>query len=97
MVLYCGTVQASCDKCNESKVQNIVSREFSAQPQYNVAVNDLAYVRVGTSWNYICVLVDLFNREIIGYSAGKNKNVVLVSKESPFSSLKPLYLSFFPF
>lgn len=54
------------DKCNESKVQNIVNREFSDQPQYNVVVSDLTYVRVGNSWNYICVLVDLFNREIIG-------------------------------
>ena len=68
------------DKCNESKVQNIVNRDFSDQPQYNVVVSDLTYVRVGNSWNYICVLVDLFNREIIGYSAGKNKDAKLVSK-----------------
>lgn len=68
------------DKCNESKVQNIVNREFSQQPQYNVVVSDLTYVRVGNSWNYICVLVDLFNREIIGYSAGKNKDAKLVGK-----------------
>ena len=68
------------DKRNESKVQNIVNRDFSDQPQYNVVVSDLTYVRVGNSWNYICVLVDLFNREIIGYSAGKNKDAMLVSK-----------------
>lgn len=68
------------DKCNESKIQNVVNREFSNQPQYNVVVSDLTYVRVGNNWNYICVLVDLFNREIIGYSAGKNKDAALVSK-----------------
>lgn len=68
------------DKYNESKVENIVNREFSDQPQYNVVVSDLTYVRVGNSWNYICVLVDLFNREIIGYSAGRNKDAALVSK-----------------
>ena len=68
------------DKCNESKVTNVVNRDFNNQPQYNVVVSDLTYVRVGTSWNYICVLVDLFNREIIGYSAGKNKDALLVSK-----------------
>ena len=68
------------DKCNESKVQNIVNREFSNQPQYNVVVSDLTYVQAGNSWNYICVLVDLFNRETIGYSAGKNKDAALVSK-----------------
>lgn len=68
------------DKCNESKVANVVNREFNNQPQYNVVVSDLTYVRVGMSWNYICVLVDLYNREIIGYSAGRNKTAALVSK-----------------
>jgi transposase InsO family protein len=28
--------------------------------------------------NYICILVDLFNREIIGHSAGPNKDARLV-------------------
>ncbi len=68
------------DKCNESKVENLVKWEFDDRPQYTVVVSDITYVRVGNQWNYICVLVDLFNREIIGYSAGKNKDAILVSK-----------------
>ena len=68
------------DKCNESKVANLVNREFNEQAYLNVVVSDLTYVRVGLHWNYICVLVDLFNREIIGYSAGPKKDAVLVSK-----------------
>lgn len=32
------------------------------------------------SWNYICVLIDLFNREIIGYSAGRKKDAALVHR-----------------
>lgn len=68
------------DKCNESEVTNVVNREFSNQPQSNVVVSDLTYVRVGMRWNYICVLIDLFNREIIGYSAGRNKDAALVKK-----------------
>ena len=55
-------------------------RVFDNQPEYNVVVSDLTYVRVGLSWHYICILVDLFNREIIGYSAGKNKDAGLVMK-----------------
>lgn len=68
------------DKCNEAPTQNIVNRAFQNQTEYNVVVSDLTYVRVGLSWHYICVLVDLFNREIIGYSAGRNKDAVLVMK-----------------
>ena len=29
-------------------------------------------------WNYICILLDIFNREIIGYSVGVNKDAKLV-------------------
>lgn len=43
-------------------------------------MSDLIYVRVGNQWNYICVLVDLFNRKITGYSACKNRDAILVSK-----------------
>jgi putative transposase len=68
------------DTCNESKIQNIVDRKFNKQPFRNVVVSDLTYVRVGMSWNYICVLIDLFNREIIGYSAGPNKSALLVKQ-----------------
>ncbi len=68
------------DTCNESKIANIVDREFDNQPYRNVVVSDLTYVRVGKAWNYICVLVDLFNREIIGYSAGANKTGELVKQ-----------------
>ena len=31
-------------------------------------------------WHYLCVLVDLFNRENIGYSSGPNKDAELVKK-----------------
>lgn len=68
------------DTCNESKIANVVNREFDNQPYRNIVVSDLAYVRVGMNWNYICVLVDLFNREIIGYSAGPNKTAKLVKQ-----------------
>ena len=43
-----------------------------------VVVSDLTYVRVNGKWNYVCILIDLFNREIIGYSAGPKKDAMLV-------------------
>ena len=53
------------DRCNESKVANVLNRQFQNQPYRNVVVSDLTYVRVGNHWNYICILIDLFNREIV--------------------------------
>lgn len=67
-------------RCNEEKVENIVNREFKREEKLDVVVSDLTYVNVKGKWNYICVILDLYNREIIGYAAGKNKTAELVYK-----------------
>jgi len=67
-------------KCNEDKVHNLVNREFNRGETLEVIVSDLTYVNVRGKWNYICILLDLYNREIIGYAAGKNKDAKLVYK-----------------
>lgn len=64
--------------CNESKVSNLIGREFNCWNRNEVIVSDLTYVRVNGEWNYICVLIDLFNREIVGWSVGRNKTSSLV-------------------
>jgi transposase InsO family protein len=67
-------------KCNESDIPNIVDRDFDNRDKLEVAVSDLTYVRVGNKWNYVCTIIDLSNREIIGYSAGANKDADLIEK-----------------
>lgn len=37
--------------------------------------SDPTYVRVSGGWNYVCLLVDLSNREIVGHSAGPRQRV----------------------
>lgn len=64
--------------CNEADIPNELNRQFDGQKQYGVVVSDLTYVRVNYKWNYVCILLDLFNRQIIGYSAGVHKNAKLV-------------------
>ncbi|MDY0404845.1 IS3 family transposase [Virgibacillus sp. 179-BFC.A HS] len=71
---------------NESEIGNVLNREFNQDKELKVVVSDLTYVRVKQKWHYICVLVDLYNREIIGYSAGPNKSAELVQRA--FSSVK---------
>lgn len=66
--------------CNEEKVENLLNREFNRQKQLDVVVSDLTYVNVAGKWNYICLILDLWNREIVGYAAGKNKTSELVYK-----------------
>lgn len=74
------------ETCNEDKIENKLNREFDREEKLDVIVSDLTYVNVKGKWNYICLIIDLFNREIIGYVAGKNKNAELVYKA--FSRIK---------
>lgn len=67
-------------KCNEENVENKLNREFNREKQLDVIVRDLTYVNVAGKWNYICLILDLWNREIVGYAAGVHKNAELVYK-----------------
>ncbi len=64
--------------CNESEQKNELNRAFTQEQEMTAIVSDLTYVRVNQKWNYVCVFVDLFNREIIGFSTGPNKDALLV-------------------
>ena len=59
-------------------MKNELDRQFDNQRPYAVVVSDLTYVHVNYKWNYVCIILDLFNREIIGYSAGQRKDSQLV-------------------
>lgn len=65
-------------KCNEDDTVNILNREFTREQTMDVVVSDLTYVSVDGIWHYICLLVDLWNREIIGWSVGRHKDAKLV-------------------
>lgn len=70
---------------NEADVPSVVARGFGGRAPRTHICSDLAYVRVGASWNYVCLLVDLYNREIVGHSAGPGKDARLV--KSAFATL----------
>ena len=66
--------------CNEATTVNVLNRQFEQTQAKRFVVSDLTYVNIQNKWHYICVLIDLFNREIIGHSAGPNKDATLVSR-----------------
>ncbi len=63
---------------NEADLPNVVAGEFGGRAPRTHVCSDLTYVRVGGGWNYVCLLVDLSNREIVGHSAGPRKDAALV-------------------
>ena len=73
-------------RVNEAPAPNLIDRQFSDRLQGACGVSDLTYVRVGAQWAYICMLLDLAAREIIGYRAGAHKDAELV--QQAFASVK---------
>lgn len=65
---------------NDAATANVLNREFKQEKRKRFVVSDLTYVKVQNKWHYICVLIDLFNREIVGHSAGPNKDAALISR-----------------
>lgn len=75
------------DGTNRQKIDNILNQNFDNNIINDVVVSDLTYVNVKSKWHYICILIDLYNREIIGYSSGARKTALLVREAFMSSSI----------
>jgi len=71
---------------NEDEVRNIVNREFDNRKKYEVVVSDLTYIKIGGKWRYLCLLLDLCGRKILGSAVGNQKDAKLV--ESAFYTVQ---------
>lgn len=61
-------------KASETEAPNVLDREFDGYPPHTRIVSDLTHVRVGGKWSYVCLLIDLHSREIVGYAARVRKD-----------------------
>lgn len=59
---------------------NVLDREFLVEKPNQVWCGDITYIRTTASWAYLAVVIDLFNREIIGYSLSRKANSELTRR-----------------
>lgn len=59
---------------------NILSRQFKVDKPDRVWVSDITQVRCSDGWQYLCVVLDLFSRKVIGWSTSRINNAKLVLK-----------------
>lgn len=52
-------------------VPNILNREFAATRQGQVWVSDITYIKTTQGWLYLTVIIDLFDRKVVGWSMSK--------------------------
>ena len=65
-------------RADEARLANLLDRGSDGYAPHTRPAGDLAYVRVGGGWAYVCLLVDLADRGIVGHSAGRTRDASLV-------------------
>jgi putative transposase len=51
-------------------IPNLLKRQFTVTRRNRVWVTDITYIRTWQGWLYLAVVMDLFSRKIVGWSAG---------------------------
>ena len=57
--------------------KNYLNQQFTVNRPNEVWVSDVTYFRYGKNSYYICVILDLYARRVIGYRIGKNNSTQL--------------------
>ena len=73
------------------KHNNYLNQEFDPDAPNKVWVSDITYFKCNEKSYYICVIIDLFARKVIGYKVGKKNSTQLIK-----TTLKQAYESRLP-
>jgi transposase InsO family protein len=66
-------------KRQQYQKQNLLAREFTADHPNQIWVSDITYFKVSGYWVYLCIILDLFSRKIVGYRVSRNASTNLVT------------------
>ena len=59
---------------------NLVNRQFQPEAPNKVWASDLTYVATAEGWLYLCVILDLYSRRVIGWATSKSLGTTSVLK-----------------
>lgn len=66
-------------KIQRTMKKNLVERDFSAAHPNQIWVSDITYFKVKNYWVYLCIILDLYSRKIVGYRVSRNQSTNLVT------------------
>lgn len=58
---------------------NVLDQSFDVEQPDQVYVQDITYIRTAEGWLYLAVVIDLFHREVVGWSMGSRMTAKLVT------------------
>ena len=59
--------------------QNLLKREFAAGHPNQIWVSDITYFKIKSYWVYLCIILDLYSRKIVGWRVSRNMSTNLVT------------------
>lgn len=59
---------------------NLLDRKFDVKEPNTVWVCDITYLPTKNGWAYLCPIIDLFNREVIGWACERHMETSLIKK-----------------
>lgn len=66
-------------KRQQYQKQNLLAREFTTDRPNKIWISDITYFKVSGYWVYLCIILDLFSRKIVGYRVSRNASTNLVT------------------
>lgn len=59
-------------KHNFSASENLLNRQFSVDRPAQVQVSDITYIKVAQGWMYLTIVLDLYDRKIVGWAMSES-------------------------
>lgn len=57
---------------NEPVSENLLRQEFTVEPQEQVWLSDITYLKTSEGWLYLSVVMDLYSRRILGWNLSES-------------------------
>ena len=74
------TVQTTDSKHHFPISENLLQQNFKVNLPNKVWVSDITHIRAKTGWLYLCVIIDLFSRRIVGWKVESSLQARLVTE-----------------
>ena len=58
--------------------ENIIDRNFVAEKKNEKWVSDITYIPTRTGWLYLCIILDLYSRRVVGWSMESHMKTELI-------------------
>ncbi len=70
----------TCSSENAVPAENVLGRRFEVAAANQVWVSDITYIPTAEGWLYLCVILDLYSRRVVGWSLGTKLGTDLVTR-----------------